>query len=188
MVGGWRRFWGERRLLREKPLSPQTPLSRRAAGVRVDSSFRQAAPASWARFPASGLWSRRLTEPPRPAQCWATIKLQGKRAEGVAGAIGKLPDGLRPPPRLRRGEIPLASAEAKSPLPPSAEGGGPFAERMVEDIPPRRGNALPGKGAYPQSCAALPAKPPLKGEVPAIGGRRGSSPNAARSRRLCQPP
>ena len=28
--------------------------------------------------------------------------------------------------------------------------------------------------------AALPAKPPLKGEVPALGGRRGSVPHAAR--------
>ena len=28
--------------------------------------------------------------------------------------------------------------------------------------------------------AALPAKPPLKGEVPAIGGRRGSFPSAAK--------
>ena len=31
--GGTGRFWGERPLLREKRLSPQTPLSRRAAGV-----------------------------------------------------------------------------------------------------------------------------------------------------------
>ena len=28
--------------------------------------------------------------------------------------------------------------------------------------------------------AALPAKPPLKGEVPATGGRRGSLPNATK--------
>ena len=32
-------------------------------------------------------------------------KLKSERPEGVAGAIGKLPDGLRPPLRLRRGEI-----------------------------------------------------------------------------------
>ena len=49
-------------------------------------------------------------------QCWIRHKLKSERAEGVAGAIGKLPDGLRPPPHLRRGEIPS--------LPPSAEGGG----------------------------------------------------------------
>ena len=54
-----------------------------------------------------------------------------------------MPDGLRPL---------VVSAGTKSPLPPSAEGGEPFAERMVEDIPPRRGNVLPGKGAYPQSA------------------------------------
>ena len=36
--------------------------------------------------------------------------------------------------------------------------------------------------------AHLRAKPPLKGEVPALGGRRGSFPTLQRSRRLCQPP
>ena len=36
--------------------------------------------------------------------------------------------------------------------------------------------------------AALPAKPPLKGEVPAVSGRRGSFPSVGWSRRLCQPP
>ena len=87
----------------------------------------------------------------------------------------------------------LASAEAKSSLPPSAEEGGPFAEQMVEDIPLRCSKALSRrKGLSSVSLAAdsslcggslltrLPAKPPLKGEVPATGGRRGSFPNAAK--------
>ena len=36
--------------------------------------------------------------------------------------------------------------------------------------------------------AALPAKPPLKGEAPAVSGRKGSFPSVGWSRRLCQPP
>ena len=75
------------------------------------------------------------------------------------------------------------------PSPPSAEGGEPFAERMVEDTLPHRGNVLPSKKAYPQSAlrltapsaegafwVCLHAKPPLKGEVPVLGRRRGSPP------------
>ena len=55
---------------------------------------------------------------------------------------------------------------------------------------------MPTKRCYPQSCANahdislcvgstlayLPAKPPLKGEVPALGGRRGSVPSAPQGR------
>ena len=67
------------------------------------------APASWARCLVLRLWSRRLTEPPRPANVWIWHKLKSERPERVAGAIGKLPDGLRPPPRVRRREIPLGS-------------------------------------------------------------------------------
>ena len=35
-------------------------------GNRLDSSSKLAPPASWARVPAAWLWSRQLTEPPRP--------------------------------------------------------------------------------------------------------------------------
>ena len=61
---------------------------------------------------------------------------------------------------------------------PQKEGDHPQ-QRMVKDTLSLRKGIL---------SAAFPAKPPLKGEVPALGGRRGSSPNAARPRRLCQPP
>ena len=72
---------------------------------------------------------------------------------------------------------------------------------MVEDILIRRGNARPSKGgissvsltADSSRCggsllAALPAKPPLKGEVPAKRAEGFAHPNTARPRRLCQPP
>ena len=39
----------------------------------------------------------------------APMPVNKQGPEGVAGAIGKLPDGLRPPPRLSGGEILLAS-------------------------------------------------------------------------------
>ena len=97
-------------------------------------------------FLVLGLWSRRLTEPPRPCQRWATSKLQGKRPEGVAGAIGK------PPPRLVRGETLTCGGCAATPrLLPQKEGDHPR-QRMVEDILSRRSNARPNRKAYPQSA------------------------------------
>ena len=62
----------------------------------------------------------------------------------MAGAIGKLPDGLRPPPRLRRGEILSASADAAPRLLPQKEGDHPR-QRMVEDIRSHRNSTLPSK-------------------------------------------
>ena len=42
--------------------------------------------------------------------------------EGVAGAIGKLPDGLRPPPRFRRDEsLPRPQTRPPKRLPPQRE-------------------------------------------------------------------
>ena len=66
-VWGGETLGGEAASLREAPL-PQTPLSRRAAGVWAGCfSSGLVPPVSWARFPVAWLWSRRLTEPPRPA-------------------------------------------------------------------------------------------------------------------------
>ena len=53
---------------------------------------------------------------------------------------------------------------------PQKEGDHPQ-QRMVKDTLSLRKGIL---------SAAFPAKPPLKGEVPAVGGRRGSSPCAAK--------
>ena len=63
----------------------------------------------------------------------------------------------------------------------------------MEDILFRRNKALPHQKSLSSVIlaadsflcegsllTALPAKPPLKGEVPAAGGRRGSSPSAAK--------
>ena len=107
----------------------------------------------------------------------------------MAGAIGKLPDGLRPPPRLVRGETVTCGGFAATPrLLPQKEGDHPR-QRMVEDIlfPPQlcvsqqKGLSSVSLTADCSLCrgsllAPFPAKPPLKGEVPAIGGRRGSFP------------
>ena len=80
-------FWGERPLLREKRLSPQTPLSRRAAGVWVETFlldwFRlrvgavscylvvvaaaDRAAATFAAYPQSAL---RLTAPSAEGALW----------------------------------------------------------------------------------------------------------------------
>ena len=65
MGGGWRRFWGERRLLLETPLSPQTPLSRRAAGFGLCASADLVSPVRRRGFLLLGSGPRRLTEPPQ---------------------------------------------------------------------------------------------------------------------------
>ena len=106
--GGGDGAGGEAASLREAPL-PQTPSPEERLGIGLCVSSDLLAHARWGRFLVLGLWSRRLTEPPRPAYVWIWHKLKSERLEGVAGAIGKLPDGLRPPPRVRRGEIPLGS-------------------------------------------------------------------------------
>ena len=74
------------------------------------------APASWARFPVLGSWSRRLTEPPRPCGVWETNpSARLWRAPPLSGeALREVP----PKGSVHR----LASADAKSPLAPSAEG------------------------------------------------------------------
>ena len=60
-------------------------------------------------------------------------------------AIGKLPDGLRPPPRLVRGEAVTCGGFAATPsLLPQKEGDHPR-QRMVEDILPHRNSTLPSK-------------------------------------------
>ena len=130
-----------------------------------------------------------------------------REPEGVAGAIGKLPDGLRPPPRLVRGETVTCGGFAATSCLLPQKGGHP--RQRMEDIPLRCSKALSRrKGLSSVSLTAdsslcggnllapFPAKSPLKGEVPAIGGRRGSFPqrqqvtNAPPLRRnhLCRSP
>ena len=57
---------GEAASLREAPL-PQTPSPEERLGFELVFPSYLRPPASWARVPAAWLWSRRLTEPPRPA-------------------------------------------------------------------------------------------------------------------------
>ena len=57
--------------------------------------------------------------------------------------------------------------KAHLPRSPSAEEGDHLRQQMVEDTLSLRKGTL---------SATLPAKPPLKGEVPAVSGRRGSFP------------
>ena len=54
--------------LREAPL-PQTPSPEEWLGIGLCFPSDLCAHASWGRFPVTWLRSRRLTEPPRPANC-----------------------------------------------------------------------------------------------------------------------
>ena len=57
---------GEAASLREAPL-PQTPAPEEQLAFKVRLSSSLVPPVSWARLRYAWLWSRRLTEPPRPA-------------------------------------------------------------------------------------------------------------------------
>ena len=56
---------GEAASLREAPL-PQTPSPEEQLGIGLVVPLELSAHLSWTRFLVLGLWSRRLTEPPRP--------------------------------------------------------------------------------------------------------------------------
>ena len=112
---------------------PRAP-SRRAAGNRLDSSCEFARPCEMGAFSCFGVMVTAADRAAATCQRLSMIPVYKWRPEGVAGAIGKLPNGLRPPPRLRRGEILSASADtAPKRLPSQRELS--CARRMTEDKP-----------------------------------------------------
>ncbi len=60
---------GEAASLREAPL-PQTPSPEERLALGLCLSSGLVPPERWEWFPVAWLWSRRLTEPPRPANVW----------------------------------------------------------------------------------------------------------------------
>ena len=112
---------------------PRAP-SRRAAGNRLDSSCEFARPCEMGAFSCFGVAVTAADRAAATCQRLSMIPVYKWRPEGVAGAIGKLPDGLRSPPRLRRGEILSASADAAPKRLPSQRELS-CAKRMTEDNP-----------------------------------------------------
>ena len=112
---------------------PRAP-SRRAAGNRLDSSCEFARPCEMGAFSCFGVAVTAADRAAATCQRLSMIPVYKWRPEGVAGAIGKLPDGLRSPPRLRRGEILSASADAAPKRLPSQRELS-CAKRMTEDTP-----------------------------------------------------
>ncbi len=108
------------------------------------------APASWARCLVLRLWSRRLTEPPRPAYVGFRLSCKVSGPKGWRGRSESCQTGS-----VHR----LASADAKSPLAPSAEG---------------------AKGTSPMR--------PKHEKSDGNHHRIFTCPHAACPRRLCQPP
>ena len=128
-----KRFWGGGGFSERSPSSPD-PFSRRAAGVRVRHFGWLGSACEYGRSPIDLVVVTAADRAAATCQRWVRHKPKSERAEGVAGAIGKLPDGLRPPPRLRRGDtVTCGSFAATSCLLPQKEGDHPR-QRMVEDI------------------------------------------------------
>ena len=102
-------------------------------------------------------------------QRFAPITVNKQGSEGVAGAIGKLPDGLRPPPRLRRGEIPvwLLPQKEQSCAKRMTEGTSPLARSQRLCQPPRPQRRLsetrPTFRRNPLRRKSQPERPPLFG-------------------------
>ena len=126
------RRWGRGRFSK-RSASPPDPLSRRVAAVRGGFAFIQYAAVSWARFPASWWWSRRLTEPPRPMRRGERTPPPASRAPPLSGEALL---GFPPKGSLRRG-----SCHAQ--------------QRMTEDKPLCWGaRCCNGRGYLPPSAAA----------------------------------
>ena len=88
---------GEAASLREAPL-PQTPSPEEWMGIGLCVPTDLCAHAAWARFPVAWLWSRRLTEPPRPAyvlrKFWGRGRFS-KRSASTPTPLSRRVDGNR---------------------------------------------------------------------------------------------
>ena len=96
---------GEAASLREAPL-PQTPTPEEWLGIELVAPSYRSPPVSWARIPAGWLGSRRLTEPPRPADvgCRPIIgKGRAKVSKGRSQSPLVAPEGAKFHPRNGRG-------------------------------------------------------------------------------------
>ena len=109
---GWEDAGGEAASLREAPL-PQTPSPEERLALGLCLSSGLVPPERWEWFPVAWLWSRRLTEPPRPANVWFRHQSIKKGPEGGRGRSKSCQTGSVPR---------LASADAKS-LSPQGRGG-----------------------------------------------------------------
>ena len=84
--------WGMRgRPLLCKKRLPRAP-TRRTAGDCIVFSFGQYAPAGWARFPASRLSPRRLTEPPRTCGVGDVGECEGGRFFARSASLALPPE------------------------------------------------------------------------------------------------
>ena len=150
---------------------PSRSLPESGLGISLSLPTYLCAPASWARFPASWLWSRRLTEPPRPLQREERKNKMIKQAlAGVLHTNNACSFMLR--------HIALCKGRQKS---PSAEGA--ISRRLTEDTP------LPASADAPRTVAAalsaaVTSTKRIENRTPLSGGTmpaEAHNPNASRS-------
>ena len=142
-----RRLWGRGRFSK-RSASPPDPLSRRVAGNRLIASCELVHPCSVGRSLASWLRSRRLTEPPRPANY---CPRRGRRfPKGDRKALWSPPQRRNPPRCIGRG-----GSVSRRDLNPAARPRAQLAwarksEARVKPIPSRSsgGSAREGKDSH----------------------------------------
>ena len=100
-----------------------------------------------------------------------TIPVNAWEPEGVAGAIGKLPDGLRPPPRLRRGEI--SRVRRRAPSPQNANRRGSRKHRAKTQFYQEPSHPLSGRGPGGGAFLRKAASPGVSHPLALTPGHRG---------------
>ena len=133
--------------------------------------------ASWARFLASWLRSRRLTEPPRPSNASPRYQSISRGPKGRRGRSQASPVFM-PPPRLRRGEIPSApqghgGSVSRRDHNPAYRRRATFRRNQAKELKPHPSNASrsSGEGGLGRGASLREAASPPESPHPHLFGR-----------------
>ena len=175
---------GEAASLREAPL-PQTPSPEEQLGIDWSALLKVRTHESWARVPAVWLWSRRLTEPPRPASArnerYVLLLLYPPaarmRKQPMASRHGLF--SIRRPPRRMSAAALSAAVDSHKLL---GDAPTPQAEPTPQKHPPQTPAALRERGVwgerrFSQRSGLSPQNPPVSSPTASSEGsaREGAS-------------
>ena len=137
-------------------------------GIGLVALLALSAHASWARFPANRLRSRRLTEPPRPCGERDFASADARRGRSPSGSFPIAPATpsaptykLMPKPNVGRSrrlcQPPRPQLRFSETHPPS--GGTPYEERRKPNASRSSGEGVWGRGASLREAASPPESP-----------------------------